>query len=84
MYVEIDIGTVPPRTTLREADEFQSFKVVVRTGTYVYVDQDWLRAARTGDADWGARLDEMLAYAESKGWMGSDGRVRAHVERSTI
>ena len=37
MYIEIDLSVVPATTTLHEADDFTSFKVVVREATHARV-----------------------------------------------
>ena len=50
---------------------------------HVFVDVDALRELagdRAQDADWLAGLNQMLEYAEAKGWTDAEGRVRAHVE----
>jgi 3-hydroxy-9,10-secoandrosta-1,3,5(10)-triene-9,17-dione monooxygenase reductase component len=33
--------------------------------------------------EWSSRFDEMIAYADRKGWLTPDGRVLAHVEYET-
>jgi hypothetical protein len=84
VYIEIDLTTVPPTTTLREPDDFKAFKVVVLQADDVHVEPATLRAlagARADDADWTGQLDGMLAYAASKGWIREgDGAIQAHVE----
>jgi hypothetical protein len=41
-----------------------------------------LAAGRVGD-DWNERFGAMVDYATSKGWVAADGRLQAHVERTT-
>jgi hypothetical protein len=83
MYVEIDLTTVPPALALREADDFNGFKVVAGRPEHAYVTRDALRSLagdRADDPAWQEQLEGMLAYASSKGWVRDDGAVRAHVE----
>ncbi len=88
MYIEIDLATVPPTTTLREADDFKAFKVVVRGGGDSFVTPDALRALagdRADDPAWREQLDGMLGYAASKGWIREqDGAIQAHVEQQPV
>lgn len=81
---------------LADADVFDSFKAKVaelarrskqpacgvwdEDGAHLWVDAGWLRAQGPSCPDWSAKLDQMLAYADRKGWLDTDGRVRAHVE----
>lgn len=85
MYIEIDLSTVPPTIVLREPDDFQAFKVLVREADDTFVAPDALRALagdRAEDPAWAAQLEGMLGYAASKGWLReSDGAIQAHVER---
>jgi len=49
----------------------------------VLVSEDWLaaRLAAAGVRGWEQSLDEMIAYARSRGWFSEQPRgVRAHVE----
>jgi hypothetical protein len=84
VYIEIDLTTVPPTTTLREPDDFGAFKVVVLQADDVHVEPATLRAlagARADDPEWTGRLDGMMGYAASKGWIREgDGAIQAHVE----
>ena len=55
-------------------------------GTHAFVDTEAIRRLagdRADDARWQASFDGMLAYADAHGWRDADGRVRAHVQRST-
>jgi len=88
MYIEVDLSTVPPTTSLREPDDFRGFEVVVRgIGGDAFVPPDALRALagdRADDPAWAAQLADMLGYAASKGWIReSDGAIQAHVETVT-
>ena len=40
-----------------------------------------LPSDRVSDPDWRSQFDAMIAYATSKGWVGADGAIRAHIER---
>jgi len=82
---------------LADAEVFGSFKAEVaelarrserpvcgvwdEDGTHLWVDAAWLRAQGPSSLDWSAKLDQMLAYADGKRWLDTEGRVRAHVER---
>ena len=83
MYIEIDLTTVPPGVTLRDADDFKGFKVVAGRPEHAFVDPAALRSLageKAEDPAWREQLEGMLAYASSKGWVREDGAVRAHVE----
>lgn len=84
MYIEIDLSTVPPTTTLRDPDDFRGFKVVLRAADDAFVTPEALRTLagdRADDPVWAAQLRDMLEYAGSKGWIrDSDGAIQAHVE----
>ena len=82
MIIDVDLSQVPPAVSLLEPDDFTAFKLVAR-GAHAFVDRSTLRALageRAQDADWLRRLDEMLAYAASKGWADEAGATRAHIE----
>ncbi len=83
MRIELDLTTVPPTATLREPDDFERFEVLATQTGHVFVTVDELRrlaGERAEDAEWLRRLDDMVGYAESKGWIGEDGSIRAHLE----
>jgi len=83
LIVDIDLSVVPPVATLREADDFKEFKVVVACGEHAYVgvsDLKRLAGERGQDAAWLADLEKMIAYAQSQGWMRDDDAIRAHLE----
>ncbi len=49
--------------------------------TAAFIDQAWLRAQIPDDEPgWLGKLDGMIAYAGTKGWLAEDGAIRAHVE----
>jgi hypothetical protein len=52
-------------------------------GTHVAVDPMGLRslAGPLATDSWEAGFSAMCDYAATKGWLGADGTVRAHVER---
>ena len=78
----IDLSVVPPATVLEDADDFTSFKIVVREAS----THAWVRwspsiglrvtvpATRNGDGDW-----ENARVRRQHGWV-DDTAVRAHVE----
>ena len=83
MYIDLDLSVVPPISSLRDADDFERFTVVANRPSHVFVRVEELRrlaGERDDDPEWQAKLAGMIAYAESKGWVGEDGTVRAHVE----
>jgi hypothetical protein len=84
MYLRIDTSVIPPLVEVVEPDDFTSFKVVVGTTSHTWVDPSGLAAlaGRAGDADWQDKLDGMVGYAETKGWLDEQGRLRAHVEHA--
>lgn len=49
---------------------------------HAWVTESWLRAQAPmrDDPAWQDGLRKMLDYATSKGWMGADGLIRAHIE----
>lgn len=83
MQIEIDLRSVPPTVSLREADDFGGFKVVVAKASDAQVSRAELRrlaGARADDPEWSAQLEKMIEYAESKGWVAEDGSIQAHLE----
>jgi hypothetical protein len=82
MYLRIDTRTTPPLVEVMEPDDFTSFKVVVLTPSHSWVEPGGLAAlaGRADDPDWQQKLAGMISYAESKGWLDEQGRIRAHVE----
>lgn len=54
-----------------------------RAGRHLFVSAEMVRelaGPATADAAWCAKLKGMVAYAESRGWMDADGKIRAHIE----
>ena len=52
-------------------------------GSHLFIARAALRALageRAVSAAWMEGFDAMVGYAESKGWVDAEGRVRAHVE----
>lgn len=52
-------------------------------GEHLFVDRAALRSLageRATDPRWREGFEAMVGYAESKGWVDGEGRVRAHVE----
>lgn len=82
MYMEIDLGTMPPAVHLREPDDFTKLHVRMLTTEHTFVEPEILAelSGRGEDAEWRAQLGNMLAYATSKGWSDGAGRARAHLE----
>lgn len=82
MYIEIDLGAVPPVSVLHDPDDFTSFKVVVRQPEHTRVPAEVIQALagdRAGDPDWQRGLEKMLEYARAHDWLDDSG-VRAHIE----
>jgi hypothetical protein len=51
---------------------------------HAWIRESWLRSqGLMHGEEWRRRLDAMLAYAGSKGWMNA-GAVRAHIVISTV
>ena len=48
-------------------------------GQAALVQSSWLRTHGEPSAEWRVKLDGMLAYAATKGWI-RDGHMQAHVE----
>jgi len=83
MYLEIDLGSVPPDVSLREGEDLTSFSARVNAPSHTFITPQTLRKLAgdlADDPQWTAQLEAMLAYAGSKGWLREDGAVRAHVE----
>jgi sugar phosphate isomerase/epimerase len=83
MVIEIDVAGATPRATLAEPADFTSFRVVVACPPHVWVAPETIRGLagdRASDPAWREALEEMLAFAASRGWTDAEGRVRAHVE----
>ena len=82
MYIEITPG-VPTATALRNAEDLTSLKAVVRRPEHIYVQVEELcrlAGAHVDDPAWSTQFEQMIAYAETKGWRREDGAVRVHVE----
>jgi len=50
---------------------------------HLWIDIAFVRelAGAAADAEWAARFDAMLAYADTKGWIDeAAGRVEAHIQ----
>jgi hypothetical protein len=83
MEIHIELADVPPTVTLRDPDDFSSFKVVIDQPEHVFVTAEDLAAmaGRGDDPAWREQLNGMLEYARSKGFTReADGAIRAHVE----
>jgi hypothetical protein len=47
---------------------------------HLWIDRGWVLAnGRPADPQWRAAFDNMVAFAESRGWVDSDGAIRAHL-----
>lgn len=86
MYVQIDMSTIPPSVELRDADDFSDFRVVASVPPHIWLAPDAIAelANRSDDTAWNDRLADMVAYARDKGWVDTDGRVRAHVQTEDV
>ena len=52
-------------------------------GDHVFVEQAWIKdqaGEYSLESEWLQSFAAMISYALQKGWMDSDGRIRAHVE----
>ena len=54
----------------------------IEDGTHAWVSPQAVRklAAREDDPAWNGRFDAMLAFAADRGWLASDGAIRAHID----
>ena len=85
VYVEVDLSTVPPGTTLQEPEDLKSFRLVVRSAEHASVaPEELLRLAgsRADAPDWRQQFEAMVEYARAEGWVREDGAIRAHVEEA--
>jgi hypothetical protein len=91
MIVRVTTASV----TLLKADDFAGFEVLsdlphpnldrslraVRAGhvegDHAWISIEWLRGVLPDASH--PRLQDMVAYAESKGWIGSASDLRAHI-----
>lgn len=82
MYLRVDTRATPPLVEVVEPDDFSAFKVVIVTSSHSWVEPNELAAlaGRADDPDWQRQLAGMMSYAQSKGWLDEQGRIRAHVE----
>ncbi|WP_327048241.1 hypothetical protein OG320_10385 [Microbispora sp. NBC_01189] len=79
MWLDAELS---PRS-LHDAEDFTALKVTARREDHVWLTrEDIIRLAgdHGRDPEWRGRLDRMLEYAASKGWVDDAGAVRAHVE----
>lgn len=55
---------------------------VDEAGTHAWVRPDAVRALSplAGDPEWDAAFANMLSFAESHGWIGENGGIRAHID----
>lgn len=67
------------REKLTVADYMQ-FGRLDEDGLHAWVDSAWLRANATTADGWEAGFQKMLVYATTKGWLDSQGKIRAHIE----
>ena len=54
----------------------------IEDGTHAWVFPMAVRklAGRANDQAWNEAFDAMLAFAAGRGWLASDGAIRAHIE----
>ena len=84
MYIQLDLSTLPATAQLLEPEEFGDFRVALHLPAEIWIQpQELLRvaASRAQDAGWRTRLDAMVNYAASRGWVREDGAILAHVEQ---
>lgn len=55
-------------------------------GDHAWIAPAALREAAAGRVDegWGAKFQGMVDYAASRGWCDAEGRLRAHLQRSSV
>ena len=84
MYIELDINDLPPITTLQDAEDFTSLKVVIRgLGDHCFISPQTLERLAgeiSKDASWQDRFADMLAFAKSSGWTNASGDIEVHIE----
>lgn len=84
MVIEVDLSSVPPALALADADDMSTFSVRVSRPEHTFIGRDELlelAGDHAADSSWRARLEAMLDYAATKGWIrDEDGAVRAHLE----
>lgn len=54
-------------------------------GEHAWIEPEVVRTLAEGRVpdDWDDRFDAMVSYASGKGWVDTEGRIRAHVEWET-
>jgi len=70
---------------LPEGDALQdSAPVTFENDTYAWISEAALRSwpGAADVPDWQEKLSGMIAFAQTKGWVSSSGRIRAHIERA--
>lgn len=85
MEIHIDLEVIPPAVVLHGAEDFRSFKVVVRPMPHTRVPVavlEQLAGSRADDPEWQNGLAKMLDYARQHGFLDDRG-IRAHVEWSS-
>lgn len=84
MIISVDLTTIPPVLALDDADDMGAFSVRINTPDHTFVDREalvTLAGDRAANGDWSSGLEQMLAYARSKGWIREgDDAIQAHVE----
>jgi hypothetical protein len=83
MNIRLDLETVPPTVTLENEDDFADLRITARRVDDTRISRETLErlaGARAADAEWHGQLDAMITYAESHGWIATDGTIRAHIE----
>lgn len=84
MWLEIDLGSVPPTVAVHEPENVGELKAVVVPAAAAYIAEPTLRLLVEEAAD-GALPDgyeAMIAYAAEHGWQREDGAIRVHVEQA--
>lgn len=82
MFIEIDLATVPVRTTLNECEDFANLSVRVKLGDHTWIDRDRLveLAGSSATPAWIEKFESMCTYARSRGWIHDSGAIRSHIE----
>lgn len=84
MEIRIDLEVIPPAVVLHDAEDFNTFNIVVRSVRHARVPVatlEQLAGCRADDSEWRSDLAKMLDYAGQHGFRDERG-IRAHVEWS--
>jgi hypothetical protein len=85
MWLEIDLGSLPPAIAVHEPENARELKAVVVSDGHGYIDQPTLRrlVEEAGDGALPEGYEAMLAFAAEHGWRREDGAIRVHLEQAS-